>query len=190
MCQKMGNQQRTFRFHPVDEQWQRLTCANLGLRFHRKNSVRPGGPDVLLTAPDLRTIKRILGDGNCLFRSLSYIITGSENQHMAVRAAILQHMVHIAHFLLVHYIDYTSIQEYIQETKMDQACTWGTEIEMLTASHLLQACVVSYETGRATWIRHSPHAVDRTLNDGTQMSVYIRNPPGHFEVVRSVQPVN
>ena len=180
-----------FRFHPVDEQWQRLTCANLGLRFHRKNSVRPGGPDVVLTAPDLRTIKRILGDGNCLFRSLSYIITGSKNQHMAVRAAILQHMVHIAHFLLVHYIDYTSIQEYIQETKMDQACTWGTEIEMLTASHLLQACVVSYETGRATWNRHSPHAVDRTLNDDvTQMSVYIRNPPGHFEVVRSVQPVN
>ena len=98
-----------FRYHPVDEHWQRHTCANLGLRFHRKNSVRPGGPDVPLTAPDLHTIKRIPGDGNCPFRSLSYIIMGSENQHMAVRAAILQHMVHISYFLLVHYLDYTSI---------------------------------------------------------------------------------
>ena len=93
-----------FRYHPVDEDWQHNTCASMGLQFHRKTSVRRGGPDVPPTAPDLSTIKRIPGDGNCLFRSLSYIITESENQHTAVRAANLNHMVHIAHFLAIFLI--------------------------------------------------------------------------------------
>ncbi len=68
------------------------------------------GPDVTLTHPDMRTIKRIRGDGICLFRSFSYIITGSEEQHMAVRAAIVSCMVDIAHFLIGHHIKlYTSV---------------------------------------------------------------------------------
>ncbi len=37
-----------------------------------------------------------------MFRSFAYIKTGSEDQHMAVRAVILNHMVDIAHFLLGH----------------------------------------------------------------------------------------
>ena len=69
----------------------------MGLQFHGKNRVRPGGPNVSLTPPDMRTIKRIMGDSNCLFRSLAYIITGSEDQHMAIRTAILEHMIDIAH---------------------------------------------------------------------------------------------
>ena len=78
------------KFHPVSEQWQQNICAGMGLQFHGKNRVRPGGPNVSLTPPDMRTIKRIMGDGNCLFRSLAYIITGSEDQHMAICTAILE----------------------------------------------------------------------------------------------------
>ena len=59
---------------------------------------------MLLTPPDMRTVKHISGDGNCLFRSFAYIITVSEDQHMAVRTAILEHMISIAHFILNHHI--------------------------------------------------------------------------------------
>ena len=41
-----------------------------------------------------------MADGNCLFRALSYVITGSEDDHMAIRVAILNHMTSIAHLLL------------------------------------------------------------------------------------------
>ena len=61
----------------------------MGLHFHGKNKARCGGPNVPLTPPDMRTVKHIRGDGNCLFRAFSYIITGSEEQHMAVRTAIV-----------------------------------------------------------------------------------------------------
>ena len=114
-------------------------CTRMGLQFHSKNRVRPGGPNVSLTPPDMRTIKHIMGDGNCLFRSLAYIITGSEDQHMAIRTAILEHMINVAHFILDHHIQgYSSIQDYIRCNDMDQEFTWGTDIEILTLAHLLE----------------------------------------------------
>ena len=66
------------RFTPVNKQWQRTACHNLGLRLVRKCDVDEGGPDVPLTRP--HRVRHIDLDGNCLFRSLSYIITGTESQ--------------------------------------------------------------------------------------------------------------
>ncbi len=132
-----------FRFYPSDEQWQRNACAIVGLQFHGNNKERPGGPNVALKRSDLRTVKRIRDDGNCLFRSFAYIIAGSEDQHKAVRAVILNHMVDIAHFLLgPHITQYSSVQDYIRATDMDIAKTWSTDIEMLTLAHLLKSPVL------------------------------------------------
>ena len=82
-----------FKFYSVDEQWQHNACTTLGLQYVISNRLRPGGPNVDLRPPN--HIKYIRGDGNCLFRSFSYIIMGSEEQHMAVRTAILNHMIDI-----------------------------------------------------------------------------------------------
>ena len=71
-----------FKYHPVDKQWRRHVCAQMGLQFHARRRIRAGGP---LTRPNMRTVKHIEGDGNCLFRAFSYLITGSESQYMAVR---------------------------------------------------------------------------------------------------------
>ena len=73
--------------------------------------MRPGGPNVPLTPPNMRTVKHITGDGNCLFHSFAYIMTGSENQHMAVHTAILQHMINVGHFILGHHVlNYSTLQ--------------------------------------------------------------------------------
>ena len=71
----------------------------MGLQFHGKNRVRPGGPSVSLTPPDMRRVKHIIGDGNCLFRSLAYIVSGSDDQHMAIRT-ILEHMIDTAQTII------------------------------------------------------------------------------------------
>ncbi len=61
---------------------------------------------------------------------------------MAVRAAIVSYMVDIAHFLIGRHIEpYTSVQEYVRATKMDREATWGTEVETITLSHLLNTPV-------------------------------------------------
>ena len=79
-----------FRFNPVDEEWQRNACHLMGLEFVSTSGWSEGGPDVTLTRP--RTVKRIQGDGNCLFRCISYLVTGSEEQHGRVREVILDHL--------------------------------------------------------------------------------------------------
>ena len=71
-------------FHSVDVQWQQSVCQQLGLQHTANTRLRPGGPIVPLTRPDMRSVRHIGGDGNCLFRAFSYILTGSEEQHMAV----------------------------------------------------------------------------------------------------------
>ena len=62
-----------FKFHSVNEQWQCNACASLGLQFDRSNGASPGSGNLPLTHPD--KIKTIVGDGNCMFRSLSYILS-------------------------------------------------------------------------------------------------------------------
>ena len=79
-----------FHYNPVNEEWQREQCERLGLLFCRPNGVGPGGLNVPLTRPT--KFMTIVGDGNCLFRSFSLILTGSEEQHLAIRGAIIQHM--------------------------------------------------------------------------------------------------
>ena len=133
-------------------------------------------------------IRQIPGDRICLFRSFSYIITGTEDQVMHIRTAITNHMVGIAHHLLDHYIlDYDSIQAYQQATCVNKASSWGTEIEILTLAHLLQTSMFSYSTVDCQWHRFGPANVDRQLHHNlTQQGMYIRHPPAHFDVVRAV----
>ena len=107
---------------------------------------------------------------------------------MAVHAAILKHMKKktVARLLLpFHLVEYSSIEEYIRTKNMDKASVWGTDIEILTLSHLLQTPIHLYLTERAKWGRYSPRNVDTTLN--RQMSMYLWHPPAHFEVVRSIR---
>ena len=149
-------------YHPVDTEWQQRTCGDLKLRYCGPNGVTPGGPQVPLTTPLTR--RNVKGDGNCLFRSLSYIITGSETQHMAVRQAIVRHMRSIGHFLMEQVDrEYTSIEDYIVSHRMDQTCSWGTEVEIFATAHLLNLPVFSYDVSTRSWWRYSPHNVDTAL---------------------------
>ena len=178
-----------FSFHSVDVQWQQSACQQLGLQYTTQTRARAGGPTVPLTRPDMRSVRRIQGDGNCLFRAFSYILTGSEEQHLAVCHAVLDHMINNAQFFLGHHLTgHNSVQSYIASTGMDQDGTWGTDIEMLTLAHLLQTPVLSYSQQHGHWQRYAPHDVDRQLLDDVhQRSMYLFHTRNHFNVVCSVR---
>ena len=108
---------------------------------------------------------------------------------MAVRLAILNHMISIGHFILDHHVvGYSSIQNYILHTNMNQDSVWGTDIEMLTLAHLLQTPILSYSAQHGSWHRYAPHHVDRTLvDDFQQMSMYIIHMHNHFNVMCSIR---
>ena len=70
---------------------------------------------------------------------------------------------------------------------MDEAYTWGTDIEILTLAHLLQTPIISYDVDTKAWWRYAPHHLDRSLNDIQQMSMYLLHTSDHFQVVCSVR---
>ena len=139
------------------------------------------------------TAKSILGDGNCLFRTLSFIVTGAEEQHMLIRQAIVQHMRSISELLCGSHISNIryprGIEQYIADNRIERAGSWGSDIEMLTLAHLLNVAVISYSRTGKQWAKYSPCNVDHALassqHDG--MSMYIRHTGDHFDVVTSVK---
>ena len=186
-----------YRYYPIDEEWQRQTCRTLGLQFVQQFLRQNGGPDVILTKPDLRSIRKIGKDGNCLFRALCYIITGSEEEHLLLRSAIVAHMQSIPHLVsgigpdglrnyLVAY-GYESVEEYLESTHMAVDRTWGTDFEMCVLAHLLHTPVYSFQ-GSDYWLACFPHAIDRSVpQDVGCKSMYIYLSNSHFEVVTSIR---
>ena len=65
-----------YRYYPVDEEWQRQACALMSLRFVCPFERDSGDHDQILTLPNVSTLRHPGGDGNCLFRAMSFIITG------------------------------------------------------------------------------------------------------------------
>ena len=67
------------------------------------------------------------------------------------------------------------------------AGTYGTDVEIFAMGHLMRASMLVYKIDLDVWQRHSPAFMDPNfIDDVTQMSMYIRNPSGHFDVVLSV----
>ena len=204
-----GTQHTTWpdlRFFPFNEDWQRQACNILGLEFRGafNHGHDRGEPDTILTRPDCRSLKRIVGDGNCLFRSLCYIITGSEEQHFALRIAIVQHMLSIPHMfvgygtdgqpncisLFCHPHHYESVEEYVRQTRMDCNKVWGINVEMACLAHILRAPVYCYDASQRyhIWAAYFPNSVNRSIpRDVQHRSLYIYFANNHFEVVNAIR---
>ena len=89
---------------------------------------------------------RIADDGNCLFRALSYAITGRQRYHANIREKIVDHMKDIDSFFLMPYTN-TSLNCYLHTTGMVQSGGGGTDIEILVASSLLSIYILVYTPG-------------------------------------------
>ena len=143
-----------YRFHCVDQQWQADKCSELGLPYHGPSCLQRGGPNVLLTRPN-RT-KNIGGDGNCLFRCFSYVVTGSQEHYQAVRAAMVAHMPVIPNLFTTSGV--ASVQEYLNITGMADNGTWGNRQEVSALCHLLHTPVYAYDTATNQWEEMTPGA--------------------------------
>jgi len=83
-------------YYQIDRDWQQNACSIMGINLIRYNEFQLGGSHVILTRPDFNSLINVQADGNCPFCAFSYIITGSELQHMAIREKILNHVNHRA----------------------------------------------------------------------------------------------
>lgn len=69
------------------------------------------------------------GDGNCLFRTFSYILFGVQSYHNDVRNKVEDFMKKNKHVLKNIEAD---PQRYLKSSRMEQEGSWGTNTEILT----------------------------------------------------------
>ena len=181
-------QEPEYRWNPVDAEWQRVACVLLNVPFHGPNHVQAGSPIHALTPPTRKV--GITGDGNCLFRAISYIVTGSEDYHLGVRVAVVNYMSEIEPFLIVNNMlgEYT-MGEYIESSRMNLEGAWGTGVEIASLAHMLNTNIYTYHAAQEVpqWVVFTPRMVDDRLPiQLDQRSIYLYFNGNHYNVVMSV----
>ena len=174
------------RYNPLNEVVQRDICACLGLKFVRANECEPGGPDVVLKPPTL--IKRIAKDGNCLFRALSYAVTGFESQHFHIRCLIVhQYRTEINCWRLMgnYFNTYTDIHDYLQTTGMKEDGVWGQTQEMVVFAYTAGVNIVSYNADDGSYQMYCPTILGPNIPvDDAWPTIYLAfTGNNHFQVV-------
>ena len=170
-------------FLPIGECWQREMCTFFQIDLHHVLQVLPaenaGIP--LLT-------RKIQGDGNCFYRTISFLISGTQDYHEVIRAYLLQHM--LQHSALAEgplLID--DMQAYIDHQGLR---SWAGENEIFFMAHLLRTDICIYSSRFHGWQVHSGRVLDPNLQTLWQM-LYINHPnESHYEVVLSttVSPID
>ena len=90
-------------------------------------------------------------DGNCLFRSFSNIITGSQDQYKPLRTACIAHRRNISHLVedgitvIAHgggTANVCSVDQYLQVTRRDKVGTYATDSEIRGMTHLINTNII------------------------------------------------
>lgn len=177
---------RTATFNPPNIHWQRSVCDGSGGQLAFKKKSGPTG--CVLHVPfsnfsPATRVRKIKGDGNCFFRSISYVITGDEDSHGAVRQMVCSY-IEASESTVLYGKNQTGLQ-YLNASNMRNAGVWGTTDEILATANLLQLTIFvrSHYGLRLAWQRHAP----RKAPD-SPFAIYLDNSSGcHFEVVMSVK---
>ena len=82
-----------------------------------------------------RQIHPIMGDGNCLFRSLSYLLFGNKDNHQQIRQLLVEFVTVNSH-VLAKYCFSRSIEEHVGRMKCETV--FGTYLELCAAASYLQ----------------------------------------------------
>lgn len=116
------------------------------------------------------------GDGNCFFRAISFVVTGSEDLHQLFRKRITDHMINIDNSLRVF---------LIRNEQMNDDGVWATENEILAAASLLETDILVYAAYglKMDWLRYP---ASLSLDILTSHAIFLSNQSGnHFNVVLS-----
>lgn len=113
-------------------------------------------PDIYL-AQQGRRRKTILGDGNCFFRAVSFVVHGSEDKHGEVRQNIMAFVAHNQE-RFQQYVMQGNIEEHIITMRREGA--WATQVETYGAASFYQIplyiCSPHPATKQYRWLAITP----------------------------------
>ena len=133
--------------------WQQQKCESLGLVFLHGINLQCKDPMRVGISQAPKANYRIRGDGNCLFRSIAQILTGSQDDHQEVRLLVTSHMSH--NLTITHHarlLDPNETMEiYLMRTKMQSIGEWATDVELSAADSMLSATIYTFSPNGGTY---------------------------------------
>lgn len=126
--------------------------------------------------------RNIKGDGNCLFRAVSYCVSGSEDNHDAIRQATCRHLLeNECVFESLQRNVNMSMNEYLQMSHMNESGTWATEMEIIGIAALFKINVYTFSFGQ--WLLYSGrHLNSEFVNN--RGSIFLHHLNGnHYNVI-------
>ena len=133
-------------------------------------------------APHVRDC--VLADGHCLFRTLSKEITGTEENHRAVRLALVNFMrdksiaPQLANYMFHEHMNHSPVEvmeQYIKNCNM-HLTAWGTDKEIFSAATLLQVDIYIFSNFGASgrrWLKFEPIFRDKNCLAPSDVKIYI-----------------
>ena len=182
----VGEQVADRSFQPVDPAWQAQKCHQLQLSLCRYHDTISGPPTSL---GDPREIRPVAGDGNCWFRSISVAVTGDQEDHLAIRRAVVNFMAEPARDppLRQHHMRATTA-EYLIQSSMASSGTWATDCEILATAGLLETDIYVFSRwGKLdAWQKFAASDINPGCRSCVR-SIYIKHHNQHYEYVVNVQ---
>ena len=162
-------------YNPVCRGWQISRCNSFGLNFHYGNNPHHGAASNKMIGISQRPIRngRISADGNCFFRCISFIITGSQDDYEVLRLLVTTNMAH-------------NSSNDKHRSFFPQTCQCNHILHIQRCSHLengLQKlkscllntaiCVFAYTGKIFDWVQYSSHEAKSDTHQ--EECIYITN---------------
>ncbi|CAJ1060221.1 uncharacterized protein LOC121898666 isoform X1 [Xyrichtys novacula] len=180
MCVGNGAQQDLV-FNPLQLEVAKVLCNTLGIECQK---VDVEGFVAGILGPPCKK-QPIVGDGNCFFRAVSHVLSGSEKFHRKVRLAVCKHIeCHPGSYEHILRNEFTSVKEYVHMSRMRYVGSWATEVEIQAAADCFGVSIFTYIDNR--WLQYSCQG--RQLSE---QAVYLENCNNiHYEAVVCVRQPN
>lgn len=182
----------TFPFQPVCTQWKSDMCHDFNIAYIHDSSTSPDHGSTIVNYSVKQGplyVVPIRGDGNCYFRAISYVISGTEDNHRLMRALVVDSMRHNAQHLEMfckHRRRDISMSEYLQMSRMMDDGVWATEVEIFGTASMLKLPVLTFGPYNRNhhWLQYLPQVpVTDNVHNKLKEAIYLRNVYNHFEPV-------
>ncbi|CAI6346321.1 unnamed protein product [Macrosiphum euphorbiae] len=168
-------------FNPVTKPWQLRQNKILNLKIEKSLIYKYRGK--ILGEPT--KIVNIIGDGNCLYRSLSYWINGTEDHHLKIRNLIAE-VVKSNENIEKYVGGKNKLLQYL-EKNIENDGVWGTDVEIFAAAFLIQTSIYVYSTVTNKWQIFNKYMDLKKKVMTNEKCIYLRNINNvHYDVVMDV----
>ena len=184
--------QRTVRlFCPPSETWQRSICGNFNIPFRKTPQLYKDTLKLaLLQNQKPSIIYPIKGDGNCLFRSLAFVLSGDDGNHHFIRHLIVSFLRECEVSRISGLLrSPTTPQQYLKNSGMEKFGTWGTEVELFVASFVFNVRIYVFSKYGNTkkWLEFKPSDINPAISEVPRECIYLNHKGQcHYEVVTEI----